>query len=681
MDSAWIDNIVQWIGEHPLAAGVVIFLIAFCDSLVILGMLVPALPLLFAVGALIGLGHIDGMYAIACAALGAFAGDGLCFWAGLRWGPQMRGNVLFRRYPQLIERSENLFRRHGMKSIVIARFVGAVRPFVPAIAGMMGMPFKRYALPSAFAALTWSAAFLAPGWLFGASYDAVAAVANRLALVLLALAVAIGLAWAIVLYTWRWFADRTDSLLSRALLWTRSHPRLGRYAEALINPQRPESPSLAVLALCLFAVAWAWFALLGTMWMRGEPLPLDLHVYETMLQLRNPLADRLMAALASIGDPQVLLPPLVLGLAFLAWRRRWSAALHWLAAIAFGFALTHGLRLLVHMPSPPTAPEGFSFPSATVTMTTIVFGFFAVLIARELPGRNRVWPYLLGAVVVTVLGFARLYLGAHWLSDVLAGILFGITWLLLLGIAYRRRVERAFWMKPLALLFYLGFFAAALWHVPRSIDPVLARFKPPHPHLALDMRGWWDGDQWRQLPARRNERDASQRWVLDVQVAGPLGPLQQQLQAHGWRAQPQADWVATLGLLNKDIPASAQPVLPATLDTQPEVLLLRRDADDGRSTSVLRLWPAPARINDNALWIGSTQTLRYQRPFGLFGLWQPTNYDAAAHQALRDALHASPGPQLQSRETPASSREHRSNVFLIRTDGDGRDDQQGSAAQ
>ncbi|MCR6495433.1 phosphatase PAP2 family protein [Thermomonas sp. S9] len=77
------------------------------------------------------------------------------------------------------------------------------------------------------------------------------------------------------------------------------------------------------------------------------------------------------------------------------------------------------------MPRPPTAADGFGFPSIAVTMTTVVFGFFAVLIARELPGRQRVWPYLLAGIATALVGFARLYLGAHWLSDILGGVLLG----------------------------------------------------------------------------------------------------------------------------------------------------------------------------------------------------------------------------------------------------------------
>ena len=264
MQSAWFDSIVAWISATPQAAGGVVFLIAFCDALVVLGILVPALPLLFAVGTLVGLGHVSGPYAIACAALGRIAGRRPELLDRPALGPAAARRWPFARYPQLLDRGEAMFRRHGTKGILIARYVGAVRPFVPAIAGMLRMPVKRYLPASAFAAITWAAAFLAPGWLLGASYDAVAAVADRLALVLLALLAALALAWACVLYTWRWFAAHADALLARALRGRRAHPRLGRYAAALIDPNRPESASLLMLAVCLLAIGWAWFALLAT---------------------------------------------------------------------------------------------------------------------------------------------------------------------------------------------------------------------------------------------------------------------------------------------------------------------------------------------------------------------------------------------------------------------------------
>jgi membrane protein YqaA with SNARE-associated domain len=133
MQNGWLDHIVAWISANPIAAGGVIFLIAFCDAVIVLGIVVPALPLLFAVGTLIGLGHLDGPYALLCAAAGAFVGDAMSYWVGYHWGPTLRQRWPFRRYPQLIDRGERLFRRHGTKGILIARYVGAVRPFVPAV--------------------------------------------------------------------------------------------------------------------------------------------------------------------------------------------------------------------------------------------------------------------------------------------------------------------------------------------------------------------------------------------------------------------------------------------------------------------------------------------------------------------------------------------------------------------
>ena len=646
MDSAWIDSATAWIGAHPVAAGALVFLIAFCDALVVLGIVVPALPLLLAAGALVGLGHVNGPYALAAAASGAFAGDFLSYWVGRRLGPGMRDRWPFSRYPQWLDRGETMFRRHDTKAIFIARFVGAIRPFVPAIAGMLQMPVRRYALPSLVASLAWAALFLLPGWVLGASYDAVAAVADRLAWVLLTLAVALALAWAAVLYTWRWFADNTDALLARALHWTRKHPRLGRHAAALVDPNRRGAASLLVLAVCLLAISWAWFAWLAMLLANGGPLRLDHSIHQALLELRHPLADRLMAGLASLGDPLVLGASAAVALAWLLWRRRWMAAAHWLAALGFGVALTALLEAVVQLPRPPGAPAGFGFPSMSVTMVTIAFGFFAVLITRELPGRKRVWPYLLAGVVTVTVGFARLYLGAHWLSDLVGGTLFGLAWLLVLGIAYRSHVARSFWMRPLAGLFYGSFVLVAAWQAPRAADRLLEQLQANVPAPRVVAVDWWR-EGWAELPAHRNERDARLRWPLDVQVAGPLEPLRMQLEDAGWRVQPQADWVATLALMDDDLPAQEQVVLPATLDTHAEALLMLREGPGPGERMALRLWPGPVALADGTpIWLGSTQTLSVVRPFNLAVLWRPEPYDDRAHARMHadlGRLHAMEG--------------------------------------
>jgi hypothetical protein len=266
------------------------------------------------------------------------------------------------------------------------------------------------------------------------------------------------------------------------------------------------------------------------------------------------------------------------------------------------------------MPRPPGAPPGFGFPSIAVTMATIALGFFAVLVARALPGRRRVWPYVVGGALVSTIGFARLYLGAHWLSDIVGGALLGISWLLALGIAYRSHVSRPLDMRPLALAFYGVLATAGAWHADRAAAPLQARFEAPAPARTIAAAAWWDGDGWRALPARRNERSSGRRWPLDLQVAGPLERVRAALAAHGWREQRQADWLDVLGLLDDDRPPAAQAVLPATLDAAAETLLMRRRGPGDADAQVLHLWRAPATLGDGSpLWLGSAQAMHYTR--------------------------------------------------------------------
>ncbi len=525
MNSPWIDATLEWIGTHPALAGGVIFAIAFCDAVIVLGAIVPALPLLFAIGVLIGLGQISGPYAVACAALGAFAGDALSYWIGHRWGNRLRGFWPFRRYPQLLDRGEVMFRRNAFKSILVARYVGAIRPFVPAIAGMAHMPLRRYFIASGLAALSWALLFLVPGWVLGTAYDAVAAVAGRLFVVTSLLAVVLGLVWAFVLYGYRWSAAHLDSLLARALDWSHRHPVLGNWSVDVFDPRRRESVPLAVLALMLLLLGWGWFVLLMVVLAHGEPLGVDLAVHDLMLALRNPLADYPMVALASLGDWQILLPAIAVAMGYLLWRRRWMSVAHWLAALAFGLALTKLLGTTVHVVRPPAASSGFGFPSVAVTMATISFGFFAVLIARELPGRCRVWPYLVCGAVVSVIGFARLYLGrigsAMWSAACCSARSGCWYWALPIAAAS----TRSFWVKPVAWLFYGTFAVAAVLLAPRHLEAKLVRFEPPHPvRLQLDSGAWWAW-QWRALPARRNEFDDAQRWPLDDAGSRAARPL------------------------------------------------------------------------------------------------------------------------------------------------------------
>src|SRR3546814_13328941 len=99
-------------------------------------------------------------------------------------------------------------------------------------------------------------------------------------------------------------------------------------------------------------------------------------------------------------------------------------------------------------------------------------------------------------------------------------MLFGIVWLLVLGLAYRRHVERSFWTRPPALVFYITFLPAALWHAPRAIDTLLERFAPPAPAGAMSADPWWP-ERSTRTPAVRQGTDQPTPPPLDLDAARP----------------------------------------------------------------------------------------------------------------------------------------------------------------
>src|SRR5690606_41305132 len=89
------------------------------------------------------------------------------------------------------------------------------------------------------------------------------------------------------------------------------------------------------------------------------------------------------------------------------------------------------------------------------------------------------------------------------------------------------------------------FAVVGAWQAAHAAADLMARFATPPATTSIDAGEWWQGSAWLALPAQRKERDAGRRWPLDLQVAGPLQPLRDALQAHGWHEQPQADRKST----------------------------------------------------------------------------------------------------------------------------------------
>ena len=611
------NTLLVWIQQNPHWAYLGVFLIAAGESLAIVGLFLPGVAIMFGIGALVAAGALELLPTLFWAAAGAVLGDGVSFWLGRHFHQRMRVIWPFRRYPALLNRGVDFFHKHGGKSVVLARFIGPVRPILPAVAGMLDMPPRRFFVVNVISALLWAPAYTLPGVVFGASLGLAAEVAGRLAVLLLILVVLIWFGVWLVRAVFRLLQPRAGFLLTRTLDWSQGHPRLQPLAAAALDPNYPEARGLvSLLALLAMASVAATWLLSG--WLSG----LDLFLYEALQDLRTPIADQTMVFITGLGDTPAVFAVLGVGGVWLVARGRSQAALHWLAAGISAWLLTQLLKFTFAAPRPMALDEGMSlygFPSTHTSLSVAVYGFLAVLIARELRPARRWLPYVGAALLIIPVGFSRLYLGAHWLSDVLGGLMLGLACVALFGIAYRRHPARTLGWPGLLLAVCAVLILLSGWRMEYRFGEQLARYAPVEELREVDAARWW-AVEWRRLPGERHDFRERERQPLNLQYAGNLETLQTALQQQGWSAPTALSPTQALQWLVPQARLADLPVLPQVHDGQHDRLRLARVADNGRRLYLLRLWPTRLRLDEPAtpLWVGSVSELQLQQDLHLF---------------------------------------------------------------
>jgi membrane-associated phospholipid phosphatase len=130
--------------------------------------------------------------------------------------------------------------------------------------------------------------------------------------------------------------------------------------------------------------------------------------------------------LSWLGGAWVTWPLRVLGLALLAWRRHWLRLAAFALAVVTSEALIGPLKAAYDRPRPPDsliATSGASFPSGHAIAAAVTAVGLVLVLSPPGPMRWR-WE-VRAAVFAAVMALSRVYLRAHWLSDVVAGALLG----------------------------------------------------------------------------------------------------------------------------------------------------------------------------------------------------------------------------------------------------------------
>jgi len=142
--------------------------IIFCETGLVVFPYLPGDSLIFAAGALAAIGYFNPFALFVAFVAAAMAGDNLNYWIGHFVGPKVFKQEKSRLFSKKnLDRAHKFYKKHGGKTVVIARFIPIIRTFVPFVAGIGAMRYRKYVVFEMIGTFSWVSLMLSIGFVFG----------------------------------------------------------------------------------------------------------------------------------------------------------------------------------------------------------------------------------------------------------------------------------------------------------------------------------------------------------------------------------------------------------------------------------------------------------------------------------------------------------------------------------
>ncbi|MFM9939352.1 MAG: phosphatase PAP2 family protein [Hyphomicrobiaceae bacterium] len=662
----YVQPVADFVAHHPLLGSVIVFLLALSESLPVIGAVSPGTATILAISALAGLGYMPVWAVLAAALLGAIVGDGLAFWFGHRYKAHALEMWPLSRYPKMIESSQAFFHRHGGKSILIARFTPVVRAFVPLIAGISGMSPARFYSANVGSAVVWAFSHILPAAAAGASLGVLHQISGRLVALVVAL-LAVSILMSVVMRRGlQWGSDAFVAAQRRAHAALEGrHGRLAEILRELTQPEVGAAREVAFLGAILALALVLLFNLIEDVLARGELMRAD-HAISTLVgSWRTAWGDSLMVAITALGDTPVTAFVALLAAGWIFWKGDRRMSLGLVAAIAVTAMFVVGLKATMQVPRPSilyTGADAFSFPSGHTTFAAALYGILGWIWSRDL---ERPWKVLViagTASLVAAIALSRVYLQAHWPSDVATGLVFGFGITAAFALAFRGADMSRLELPRLLALSVLAFMTVGAWHVLASHEKAMRMYAPQAQSRPMTTDEWRQSG-WRELPAHRVDVGGENEEPIILQWSGTITELKNALAPHGWQPAVGVGLATAGAYLHGSTTATQLPVLPRLNDGRAPDLSLVRPARVGGERELLHVWVSNVVLSDRdarPILVGALLFDRLSHPLPFLTL--PTRTAASPADAIAKLADVLPGT-LQV--TSPASAPHLSPVSVL----------------
>lgn len=443
---AMLDYLINFVSDIGHWGYLAIFIIVALECQVLLGLVMPGESLVLAGGFFAEQGLLNVGILIFVISVAATLGDSMGYVLGrhLGRGWLLKHGMRFGLRQAHLDRVDGVFVRHGGKAVFASHFLHVLRSLMPFAAGARRMRYLKFLLFNTMGCIVWATVYVVLGYLAGASWHVAAKWIGRASeIVGAALLFAIALGW-----LWHWLGRHEDTVRRR---WRGvvDHPRVAvlrlQFApqlEFLLDRLSPHGylGLHLTMGMLLIIGASGLFGWIAQDVVAGDPLTVvDLHVAAWLHERQTPGIITTMQLVSGLASTTWVTFVSIVSALVLSWKKCWYWVLALVLVVPGGMLLNLFLKSSFHRQRPSFADsllffDGYSFPSGHTMAATLLYGLLAAFTLNSLDvwrWRWRVGAVLGAFVMVLLVGFSRVYLGAHYLSDILGGVAAGLAWLAL----------------------------------------------------------------------------------------------------------------------------------------------------------------------------------------------------------------------------------------------------------
>lgn len=532
----YLNSLAHWVQTNPEWAIFFTFFIAFSESIIVIGTLIPGSITMTAIGILAGSGVMRIDLTLTAAILGAIAGDFGSYLIGHVFSNRIPNIWPFSKYPHWINYTKDYFTKHGGKSVFFGRFIGPIRAIIPVVAGMMHMNHWQFLIANVASAIGWALVHIMPGYIIGAASIELADGSTKRLIILLLIFI---IAFYILIRIARFFYRHSKTALYKFIIsswnFAKQHP-LARYYMKILAPKHERAHHRTVKLL----LGFVFFLTLGVVvyWLvvkNSEVLTFNYAVYLIGQSFNANIVNNIFIIFSFFINNLSLLSMLVVTAVILAIYKDVRTLVYWI-----GIFITSGVVFLLLGHALPQLDKVFHEtslvynPALNITIITSCIGFLFAL-THQKKQKPIITSMRFIYILLLVLGaIASIYLGDISISNVIEAIIIGTTIAIGYWIFYRRHLKPQERLTSKIIVYLLGILLlSACTYFVFYFDTIKKMHFTNQEQVILH-KNWWSKTP---LLFYATNLIGTQEELLNIQYLGSIEALHHCLLNYNWKEE------------------------------------------------------------------------------------------------------------------------------------------------